>query len=69
MIPDEFQDKLDALPELKKAFFDLTPGRQREYGRYFSEPKQAKTRESRVEKCISQILKGTGLNDKYIGNR
>ena len=66
LLPDEFQAKLDAMPALKTAFYDLTPGRQREYGRYFSEPKQARTRESRVEKCISQILDGIGLNDKYI---
>lgn len=61
----EFQSKLDEIPALKTAFSELTPGRQREYCRYFSEPKQAKTRESRVEKCIPIILDGRGLNDKY----
>lgn len=66
LLPEEFQAKLDSIPPLKTAFYNLTPGRQREYGRYFSEPKQARTRESRVEKCISQILNGKGLNDKYI---
>ncbi|HEU0049779.1 MAG TPA: YdeI family protein [Nitrososphaera sp.] len=62
-IPEEFQDKLDELPSLKTAFDALTPGRQRAYLFYFSQPKQSKTRESRVEKCIPQILKGKGLND------
>jgi uncharacterized protein YdeI (YjbR/CyaY-like superfamily) len=62
-IPDEFQHKLDAIPALKTAFDALTPGRQRGYLFYFSAPKQAKTRESRVEKCLPQILKGRGLND------
>ena len=62
-IPEEFQSKLDALPALKRAFDALTPGRQRGYILHFSRPKQAKTRESRVEKCMQQILEGRGLND------
>lgn len=63
-IPDEFQQALDKTPALKKAFHTLTPGRQRAYLLYFSAPKQSKTRESRVEKCMRQILKGKGLNDQ-----
>ncbi|MGO4348403.1 YdeI family protein [Paenibacillus sp. MCAF9] len=62
-IPDEFQNKLDEMPALKTAFEALTPGRQRAYIFYFSEPKQSKTRESRVEKYKQQILDGKGLND------
>jgi uncharacterized protein YdeI (YjbR/CyaY-like superfamily) len=62
-IPEEFQNKLDETPALKKAFAALTPGRQRGYLFYFSQPKQSKTRESRVEKCMRQILNGKGLND------
>jgi uncharacterized protein YdeI (YjbR/CyaY-like superfamily) len=62
-VPDELQNKLDAMPVLRTAFDALTPGRQRGYILYFSGAKQSKTRESRVEKCISQILKGKGLND------
>jgi uncharacterized protein YdeI (YjbR/CyaY-like superfamily) len=62
-IPEEFQNKLDAIPALKTAFEALTPGRQRAYILYFSQPKQSKTRESRVEKCMQQILNGKGLND------
>ncbi len=62
-IPEEFQKELDAIPALKTAFEALTPGRQRAYLFYFSQPKQAKTRESRVEKCVPQILRGKGLND------
>jgi uncharacterized protein YdeI (YjbR/CyaY-like superfamily) len=61
--PEEFQKKLDELPALKTAFDSLTPGRQRAYILYFSAPKQSKTRESRVEKCMRQILDGRGLND------
>jgi uncharacterized protein YdeI (YjbR/CyaY-like superfamily) len=63
IIPDEFQKKLDAIPSLKTAFAALTPGRQRAYLLHFSAPKQSKTRESRIEKCMRQILKGKGLND------
>ena len=63
LFPEEFQKKLDKVPALKIAFNALTPGRQRAYNLYFSAPKQSKTRESRVEKCIQQILKGKGLND------
>ncbi len=62
-IPEEFQNKLDKIPALKTAFNALTPGRQRAYIFYFSQPKQSKTRESRVEKCMKQILNGKGLND------
>lgn len=63
IIPEEFQNKFDEIPALKTAFEALTPGRQRAYILYFSEPKQSKTRESRVEKCMQQILSGKGLND------
>lgn len=62
-IPEEFQNKLDEIPALKTAFKALTPGRQRAYVLYFSAPKQSKTRKSRVEKCVQQILNGKGLND------
>jgi uncharacterized protein YdeI (YjbR/CyaY-like superfamily) len=62
-VPEEFQKKLDVNPRLKTAFYALTPGRQRGYILYFSQPKQSVTRESRVEKCVPQILNGQGLND------
>jgi uncharacterized protein YdeI (YjbR/CyaY-like superfamily) len=62
-IPEEFQSKLDEIPTLKNAFEALTPGRQRAYLFYFSAPKLSKTRESRVEKCMQQILNGRGLDD------
>jgi uncharacterized protein YdeI (YjbR/CyaY-like superfamily) len=62
-IPKEFQNKLDQRPALKTAFDALTPGRQRAYLFYFSQPKQSKTRESRVEKCMQRILNGKGLDD------
>ncbi len=63
-IPEEFQKNLDEIPALKTAFEALTPGRQRGYLFYFSQPKQSKTRKSRVEKHMQQILNGKGLNDQ-----
>jgi len=62
-IPEEFQIKLDENPELKSAFESLTPGRQRAYLIHFSAPKQSKTRESRIEKSIPNILDGKGMNE------
>jgi len=64
IIAEEFQNKLDEVPALKTAFDSLTQGRQRAYMLYFSAPKQSKTRKSRVEKCMQQILNGKGLNDQ-----
>ncbi len=62
-IPEEFQQKLSALPTLKVAFEALTPGRQRGYLLHFAAPKQASTRIARIEKCIPAIMDGKGLND------
>jgi len=62
-MPDEFRYKLDRIPALKTAFEALTPGRQKGYLLYFSQAKQSKTREARVEKYIPQILDGKGLDD------
>jgi uncharacterized protein YdeI (YjbR/CyaY-like superfamily) len=62
-VPEEFKNKLNKIPSLKKAFNSLTPGRQRGYLLYFAAAKQAKTRESRIEKNIPKIMKGEGLND------
>lgn len=64
IIPEELKYKLDQVPALKSAFDALTPGRQRGYIYYFSAPKQSKTRDSRIEKCMGQILEGKGLNDR-----
>lgn len=63
-MPVEFQTVLHDVPELKKAFLALTPGRQRGYLLYFSAPKQAKTRETRIEKYFQHILDGKGLDDQ-----
>lgn len=62
-MPEEFQQQLEQNQDLKEAFQALTPGRQRAYLLYFSSAKQSKTRTSRIEKCIPEILNGKGLND------
>jgi len=63
-VPVEFQNKLDENLALSEAFYALTPGRQRAYIFYFSQPKLSRTREARVEKCMDLILDGMGLNDQ-----
>ncbi len=63
-IPEEFQNKLDKSAALKKAFYALTPGRQRGYILHFAGAKQSKTRELRIEKYKQKILQGKGLNDE-----
>lgn len=63
IIPEEFENKIKEIPALKTAFYALTPGRQRAYLLHFSAPKQSKTRESRIEKCVQQIINGKGLGD------
>ena len=62
-VPEEFQNKLNKDNRLKAAFKSLTPGRQRAYLLYFSQAKQLKTRESRIEKYLPHILSGKGLED------
>ena len=66
-ISEELQTKFDELPALKTAFEALTPGRQRAYILHFTQPKQSKTRESRIIKSIERILVGKGLNDCICG--
>ncbi len=61
--PEELQTMLDEFPDFKAAFDRLTPGRQRAYIYFVSGAKQSKTRESRVQKCMPQILEGKGLLD------
>ena len=67
--PEEFKKILNKNAALKKAFFALTPGRQKGYVLHFSEAKQSKTRLSRIEKCMNLILQGKGLNDEYIRSK
>lgn len=63
-IPEELESVFEDDPALRVAFEGLTPGRQRGYILYFSQPKQAKTRFSRIEKCIPKIMEGKGFHDR-----
>ncbi|EOR23043.1 YdeI/OmpD-associated family protein [Cytobacillus oceanisediminis] len=67
ILPAELETKFAEIPELKNAFEALTPGRQRAYIFHFSQPKQSKTRVSRIEKAMERILNGKGLNDCICG--
>lgn len=62
-MPEELRRKFEENPALQAAFFALTPGRQRGYLFYFSQAKQSKTREARIDKCTPQILAGKGMDD------
>ena len=64
VLVEELQNRLDQDPALAAAFESPTPGRQREYNLYFSDVKQAKTREARVEKYAQKILDGKGFRDR-----
>ena len=62
-VPEELEQMMDENPALQQAFYALTPGRQRGYILHFSQPKQSKTRFSRIEKCTPKILAGKGFHD------
>ena len=64
-MPEELQQKFKESPTFEKAFYALTPGRQRGYLLHFAEPKQSKTREARIDKYTELILRGEGLHDSY----
>lgn len=67
IIPEELQNQFKLKPDFKKAFDALTPGRQRGYLLYFSDSKQSKTREARIEKYLPRIMNGKGINDCVCG--
>lgn len=66
-VPEELKNQFKQKPDFKKAFEALTPGRQRGYLLYFSDSKQSKTRESRIEKYTQRIMSGKGINDCVCG--
>lgn len=63
-IPEELQHKFEDMPELEKAFYQLTPGRQHQYIYHISQAKRSQTRQNRVDKCVDYILEGKGMHDK-----
>ncbi|MCL4130833.1 UNVERIFIED_CONTAM: hypothetical protein GTU68_031271 [Idotea baltica] len=66
-MPDELTQTFQKEPEFKKAFTNLTAGRQRGYLLHFSKPKQSKTRTALIKKNRTRIFDGYGLNDCTCG--
>lgn len=64
-IPEELLQVFEQNLALQNAFFALTPGKQRGYIIYFSQPKQSITRLARIEKYTQQIMNGIGFHDDY----
>lgn len=62
-MPAELKNKLTESEAFKNAFNALTPGRKKSYILHFSQPKQSKTRASRIEKSMPRIFLGKGLNE------
>lgn len=64
VLPDELSQLLKKNSKVKKAFYALTPGRQRAYVIHFASAKKTQTRAARIEKYIPKILSGKGINDR-----
>lgn len=62
-IPEELTEKFKEHEGLEKAFFALTPGRQRGYLIHFTSAKQSATKLSRIEKFVPKIMEGKGMLD------
>ena len=65
LLPSELKKELQTNKDLNKAFYALTPYKQREYAEYIDEAKREATKQSRLKKIVPMIRKGFGLNDKY----
>lgn len=59
------KEYLEKDKKFHESYYQLTPGKQKEYAEYIEEAKQEKTKISRVEKIIPLVLAGKGLHDKY----
>lgn len=64
LAPIELLQAFEEDQTFKKAFYSLSPGRQRGYTLHFLQAKQSATRIARIEKYRAQILNGIGLNDR-----
>ena len=66
-IPIELKEVFKKDADYKKAYFKLTPGRQRAYLIFFTGAKQSETKFSRIKKYRKRILDGYGFNDCVCG--
>ncbi len=64
-IPALLSEKFKENKDFESSFKSLTPGKQKEYIVYLTEPKQEATKHTRLEKIIPMVKQGKGLNDKY----
>lgn len=64
-MPQLLSEELNNDEKLKSAFFQLTPGKQKEYMEYITYASQEATKLKRLEKIKPMILNKIGLNDKY----
>lgn len=64
-MPSELLQALDADERVRTSYYELSPGKQREYAEYISEARKEETRLRRLEKCIPLILEKRGLNNRY----
>ena len=65
VIPKELNLILNSNKDLKSAFKNLSPYKQREYCEYIDSAKREATKQTRLEKITPMIMQGIGLNDKY----
>ena len=65
-IPGELQEAFEKDPALKNSFETLSLSKRREFAEHISSAKRMETRFVRLDKIIPMILKGEGLNDKYL---
>jgi uncharacterized protein YdeI (YjbR/CyaY-like superfamily) len=65
--PEELITKFKKSSDFESAFKNLTEGGKRGYLLHFVQPKQSKTRITRIEKNMARIFNGKGLNDCVCG--
>lgn len=63
-VPDELVERFRKDPRFKRAFEELTPGRQRGYLHHFNSAKQSATRTARIEKAMPAIFEGRGFLER-----
>jgi len=63
-VPEELKEKFRNDPRFKRAFEELTPGRQRGYLFHFASAKQSGTRTARIEKAMPAIFEGRGFLER-----
>jgi uncharacterized protein YdeI (YjbR/CyaY-like superfamily) len=63
-VPEELTARFRRDPRFKRAFEELTPGRQRSYLYHFAAAKQSATRVARIEKAMPAIFAGKGFLER-----